>query len=507
MPAEGAGLRPAAGSLNMATVGLVLRRSSGRLAVAAVLVLSTRSVEAQAQTEGGAAQWCRTIAMEASKGTNATLLTRAKFAGPVREAIARAGLTRVEPGQGPDVTLLVDETYHPTPRNADNWAHASLSITVRLVRRFLPDVEIVRCPACKSDRSRSGPPAEEGLWDAAMLALFGVNGGLGKLWQDLTSRTAGVRLLSQEPAEFRLDSFGKDEDWQPLPDQGLVLRCMKAGDVVDGTVRHDRAQKPFSMPAPGEYAFVWPKPIVEEVRDAGPAAADAGPSPGPGWIEAHAVPAIGLVFVIAVASLVVVVRTRTTRVAFLGSSPRAGYTELLVAKEQTSLELMPRGRGVTVHALANTTFSNVVTLFARIDPEIVHFAGHGQGEELVFQDGEGRALPVDVAFIQRLFATRRSTRLIVLNACDTEPLARSVMRSGCVAVGWTGEVDDDAALQFTTTLYRCIFSGESAAAAFKLAEVEYDAGGQSPDRAKPRLVEAVSGDAARCVPTRRLWGL
>jgi hypothetical protein len=490
-----------------------LQRISEKLRVLAFLVLFTCSGAASAQTEGGSSSSCQTIALEASKGTNSPLLARAAFADHVRAAIATARLTRVEPGQSPDVRLVFDETYHPGPRDLDNWFHASISIKVLLARRFLPDLEIVDCPACAGGRSRSAPPEEAGLWDAAMARLFGANGGLEKLGQELAAHGAGVRLVSQGPAEFRLESFDTGV-WQPLPDEGLLLRCMKPGDGVNGTVRHGAEQTAFTLAAPSERTFVW-QTGADDVRDAGRGGGRGasndegpGPTPNPGWLENHATAAsaLGLVFVIGVAGMALVARRRPTRVAFVGSSPRAGYTELLVAKEQTSLELMPRGRATTIHGLPNATFSDVVTLFTRLDPEVVHFAGHGEGQELVLQDTSGQAVLVDAAFMQRLFTTRRATRLIVLNACKTEPLARSVTRSGRVAVGWTGEMDDDAALQFTTTLYRSIFSGESVESAFKLAEVEYSASAHARDGVRPMLAEAVTGDAGRCVLGRRLGG-
>lgn len=482
------------------------------------LGLFTCSADSWAQPEGGAAPSCRTVAVDVSQRTPAALLTRASFAGPLRDAIARAGLAKVEPGQGPDMTIVFDAAYSPSPRDENNQAHASISVAVRLVRRLLPDVEFVRCAPCASDLSYAGPPAEEGLWDAAVNKLFHADRELGRLDRELASRSAGVRLASPLPAELRMDAPGQENTWQPLPDDGLVLRCMKAGDIVTGTVRHASETRAFSLAAPAEHTFAWAKPEPPPVPEGGRAAVEpAGGENGGGGGGGSKVDSLGVVAGVGLAGflfaigLVAMTRNRTIHMVFIGSSPQEGFTPLMVSTEQTALVILFGGR-VVVDALLNATFDDVLRLRSRRAPTMVHFAGHGVGQKLVLQDGTGEARPVDAAFVQRYLDTSRATRLVFLNACDTQPIASAVTRRGRIAVGWSGEVKDEAAAQFAGTLYASINAGQSVRDAFDLAKLGYDAAavvpgiGRDPATAVPHLCEAETGDAARCVLLRRIGG-
>lgn len=104
-------------------------------------------------------------------------------------------------------------------------------------------------------------------------------------------------------------------------------------------------------------------------------------------------------------------------------------------------------------------------------PHVVHFSGHGgdDGLILVGRDGRGHAVGADA--LARLFTTfRGDIRLVVLNACYSEPQARAIAETVGCAIGTRGPISDEAAITFAASFYRAVAFGKSVKAAFEQAE-------------------------------------
>jgi hypothetical protein len=106
------------------------------------------------------------------------------------------------------------------------------------------------------------------------------------------------------------------------------------------------------------------------------------------------------------------------------------------------------------------------------EPTIVHFSGHGTGnDEIVFQDELGNAKLVSKdAIVQLMAACSGKIRLVVFNTCFSESQAKAVVDSVESAIGMASSVSDNAARTFAAQLYSGIGFGHSLHKAFEQAK-------------------------------------
>ncbi len=101
-------------------------------------------------------------------------------------------------------------------------------------------------------------------------------------------------------------------------------------------------------------------------------------------------------------------------------------------------------------------------------PHIVHFSGHGSPtEEIVLLDTLGKPKPVSKEALVHLFrALKDNIRVVVLNACFSEPQAEAIKGEIDCTVGMMRAIGDDAAITFAAPFYRAIGFGRSIKEAF-----------------------------------------
>ena len=97
-----------------------------------------------------------------------------------------------------------------------------------------------------------------------------------------------------------------------------------------------------------------------------------------------------------------------------------------------------------------------------VSPQIVHFSGHGAGEQgLIFEDESGNAKLVNgaaLAGLFELFADR--IQCVVLNGCYSEVQATAIAQHIPYVIGMNQAIGDKAAIAFAKSrLLRCIRSG------------------------------------------------
>ena len=107
-------------------------------------------------------------------------------------------------------------------------------------------------------------------------------------------------------------------------------------------------------------------------------------------------------------------------------------------------------------------------------PHIVHFSGHGHKTQRIILGGEpGRAKTVDKRGLANVFALyRHHVRLVVLNACFTDALARSITTAVDYSVGTDKGIGDKAGVAFAGAFYRALGFGNSVREAFASAKAE-----------------------------------
>ncbi|MEH2324449.1 MAG: CHAT domain-containing protein [Nostoc sp.] len=105
-----------------------------------------------------------------------------------------------------------------------------------------------------------------------------------------------------------------------------------------------------------------------------------------------------------------------------------------------------------------------------INPSIVHFSGHGTGDEgLVFEDETGSAKLVDGEALAGLFALfAEQVECVVLNGCYSEVQAEAIAQQINYVIGMKEAIGDKAAIEFAVGFYDALGAGRSVEFAHKL---------------------------------------
>lgn len=105
-----------------------------------------------------------------------------------------------------------------------------------------------------------------------------------------------------------------------------------------------------------------------------------------------------------------------------------------------------------------------------INPSIVHFSGHGTGDEgLVFEDETGSANLVDGEALAGLFALfAEQVECVVLNGCYSEVQALAIAQHVNYVVGMKKAIGDKAAIEFAVGFYDALGAGRTVEFAHKL---------------------------------------
>lgn len=132
--------------------------------------------------------------------------------------------------------------------------------------------------------------------------------------------------------------------------------------------------------------------------------------------------------------------------------------------------------GVEVHPLQNPTVEALREELLRQDFHVLHFMGHGGFDEhsgqgaLCFAGAGGASVRVSGSLLATHLAGMDSLRLVFVNACDTARsntaapfagVATALLRAGLPAViAMQRPISDDAALEFSRTVYRRLAAGD-----------------------------------------------
>ncbi len=97
-------------------------------------------------------------------------------------------------------------------------------------------------------------------------------------------------------------------------------------------------------------------------------------------------------------------------------------------------------------------------LFFRHEPQIVHFCGHGSGQQgLVFEGSDGGEQWVRAEALSDLFRLfSKNVGCVLLNACYSEEQANAIVNHIDYVIGMNQEIRDDAAIAFSKGFYRAL---------------------------------------------------
>ncbi|HET7232751.1 MAG TPA: CHAT domain-containing protein [Longimicrobium sp.] len=103
-------------------------------------------------------------------------------------------------------------------------------------------------------------------------------------------------------------------------------------------------------------------------------------------------------------------------------------------------------------------------------PRVVHFAGHGEEDsgELQFEDDDGKSLSAAAEGLAVIFSQLRGTvECVILNACYGKATGDAILASVPYVIAMEGEMEDDAAIPFSTGFYQALGEGRSVPEAFQ----------------------------------------
>jgi hypothetical protein len=213
--------------------------------------------------------------------------------------------------------------------------------------------------------------------------------------------------------------------------------------------------------------------------------------------------------------------TDELRILLVSSNPD-GSAPLDLGAEAAELETAWSERGARVHHLEEPSIqeNDLHQELRRIDPHVLHFMGHGAFEErsgeagLVLAGRNGAAEVYTASVLQQDVRAASSLRFVCLNACTTgrlprkrgqDPfsgLASSLVMAGVPAVvAMQFPISDQAALAFSSGLYRALAAGDPVDAAVtegRMAVFTQDA--TSWEWATPALYLSVADGQLFAVP-------
>jgi hypothetical protein len=122
-------------------------------------------------------------------------------------------------------------------------------------------------------------------------------------------------------------------------------------------------------------------------------------------------------------------------------------------------------------------------------PAIVHFSGHGSSAaQIILLDNNRQPKPVSKQALAALFKVLRGQiRVVVLNACFSQPQAEAIAQEIDCVVGMGRAIGDQAAITFAASFYRALGFGASVQNAFDQAKVALMLEG-IPEEGTPQLV-------------------
>jgi WD40 repeat protein len=220
-------------------------------------------------------------------------------------------------------------------------------------------------------------------------------------------------------------------------------------------------------------------------------------------------------------------RTATKQVIlFLAANPRdTGHVALDREARSIHIELKRSGHRDRFDFVTRWAAEPLDLLreLRELRPTVVHFSGHGarsgaatapaQDRDVVVAAAStgdepgglsfhstagGRQVVSPEAIARTLAAAGAQVRLVVLNACFTEPIAEALLPHVDCVVGMSGAIHDEAARSFAIGFYGGLGEHESIAAAFAQGKAAIDLEGL-PDAERPRLQVRDGLDATQLI--------
>ncbi|NJO43191.1 MAG: CHAT domain-containing protein [Cyanobacteria bacterium CRU_2_1] len=131
-----------------------------------------------------------------------------------------------------------------------------------------------------------------------------------------------------------------------------------------------------------------------------------------------------------------------------------------------------------------------------LEPQIVHFSGHGEGEDgLLLEDETGKAKLVGARALASLFRLfQDQVECVVLNACYSDVQAKAIAAHVPYVIGMNQAIGDNAAREFAIGFYDALAAGQSIEFAYRSGCVSIELAG-IPEALTPVLIPRSASQA------------
>lgn len=168
---------------------------------------------------------------------------------------------------------------------------------------------------------------------------------------------------------------------------------------------------------------------------------------------------------------------KPTVILFLASDPtdasrlRLG-TELREIQE--SLQLAKLRDEFRLEQRMSVRSTDISQSILDVNPQIIHFSGHGTGEDgLCFENKLGELQLVQADALAALFSlVSEQVDCVLLNACYSEVQAQAIATHIKYVIGMNKAIGDEAAISFSIGFYQAIGAGRSITEAYKFGCVQ-----------------------------------
>jgi NTP pyrophosphatase (non-canonical NTP hydrolase) len=122
------------------------------------------------------------------------------------------------------------------------------------------------------------------------------------------------------------------------------------------------------------------------------------------------------------------------------------------------------GIKVDIEPLPAATIDDFRRIFLQQEFDIVHFSGHADSDGLSFLDGAGQEAILSYDALSDIIKRHPGIQAVVLNACHSLETIEEAFAP--LVIGMMDEIDDDAAVAFSTGFYDAIAAGRTVDQAF-----------------------------------------
>jgi hypothetical protein len=149
--------------------------------------------------------------------------------------------------------------------------------------------------------------------------------------------------------------------------------------------------------------------------------------------------------------LILAANPRGTSALRLDQEVREVREALNLSRDRAKFKLEPR---------MAVRWKDVRRALEDLQPAIVHFSGHGEGEKgLVLEEEDGSVRLISADALQRLFELFPCVECVVLNACYSEVQAKAIYQHVPCVIGMSLSIGDRAARDFAVAFYDGVGAG------------------------------------------------